>query len=62
MSHMRIFQLNLIPLIERHVPVVLLVRDVGDGLVHGGVELVCYFGPGEGDVVIVMGLVLEVHE
>lgn len=62
MRHICIFQLNLIPLAERHIPVVLLVRDIGDGLVHGGVELVCYFGPGEGDILIMMGLVLEVHE
>lgn len=62
MGQMGVFQLYLIPLIERHIPVVLLVGDVRDGLVHGGVEPVCYFGPGEGDVVVVMCLILEVHE
>lgn len=45
-----------------HVSVVLLVGNVGDGLVHGGVELVCDFGLGKGNVVVVVRLVLEIHE
>lgn len=62
MSHMRILQLYLVPLAQRHVSVVLLVGDVGDGLVHGSVKLVGYFGFGKGNVMVVMCLVLEIHE